>query len=222
MGPNCTPQNASQSHPGSAPLDRPALTGENRLEIRPANLASDTDQRAILELLDHYAQQPTGQGAPLADEVRSTLIARLRQHPTTVVFLAWADRRSPPRASDPKHRTAEKDSPHPAVPGSEAEQPRAVGLATCFVGFSTFRASPLVNLHDLVVHTDFRGQGIGGRLIDKVTEYAIANNYCAVTLEVRSDNRALNLYARKGFQGLKSEGQSDSMHFGKLVLPGSL
>src|SRR4051812_36986822 len=36
------------------------------------------------------------------------------------------------------------------------DQARAVGLANCFLAFSTFRARPLLNVHDLMVHRDFR------------------------------------------------------------------
>jgi hypothetical protein len=32
----------------------------------------------------------------------------------------------------------------------------AVGIATCFVGFSTFYAKPLINIHDLGVVAPFR------------------------------------------------------------------
>lgn len=35
------------------------------------------------------------------------------------------------------------------------------GLANCILGFSTFACKPLVNIHDLAVHADFRGQGFG-------------------------------------------------------------
>ena len=37
------------------------------------------------------------------------------------------------------------------------------GVATCFEGFSTFACRPLLNLHDLAVHPDHRGRGLGKR-----------------------------------------------------------
>ncbi len=40
---------------------------------------------------------------------------------------------------------------------------RAVGIATCFRGFSTFAARPLVNISDFYVVPTERGQGIGPR-----------------------------------------------------------
>ena len=40
----------------------------------------------------------------------------------------------------------------------------AVGIVTCFVGFSTFAARPLINIHDLHVAKDHRGRGIARSL----------------------------------------------------------
>ncbi len=78
------------------------------------------------------------------------------------------------------------------------EQP--VGLALCFVGFSSFQARPLINVHDLAVAPQFRGRGIGKALLDAVAEHATTIGCCKVTLEVRADNaKALELYRRAGF-----------------------
>lgn len=86
----------------------------------------------------------------------------------------------------------------------DGEQP--VGLAICFVGFSTFRARPLINIHDIAVHPDFRGQGIGSALLAAVEQHARELGCCKVTLEVRSDNhRAMDAYARAGFQATEPE-----------------
>jgi ribosomal protein S18 acetylase RimI-like enzyme len=77
---------------------------------------------------------------------------------------------------------------------------RAVGLATCFRGFSTFFALPLVNIHDLAVLPAFRGRGIGRRLLDRVAEKAKALGCCKVTLEVQENNaRARHVYEAAGF-----------------------
>jgi len=76
-----------------------------------------------------------------------------------------------------------------------------VGLALCFVGFSSFRARPLVNVHDLAVAPKFRGRGIGKALLDAVAADARALGCCKVTLEVRADNaKAIELYRRAGFE----------------------
>lgn len=75
------------------------------------------------------------------------------------------------------------------------------GLAICFVGFSTFKARPLLNVHDLAVAPEFRGRGIGQALLEAVADDARRLGYCKVTLEVRADNaKALALYRRAGFR----------------------
>jgi len=48
------------------------------------------------------------------------------------------------------------------------QKSRAVGIAVCFYGFSTFAAKPLINIHDLAVLPDCRGQGIGRILLEAV------------------------------------------------------
>ncbi|TNE72650.1 GNAT family N-acetyltransferase [bacterium] len=75
-----------------------------------------------------------------------------------------------------------------------------VGLANCFTGYSTFKAAPLINIHDLAVLSESRGKQIGAKLIEKVAEEAQKRGCCKITLEVRDDNRAKNLYLRAGFE----------------------
>jgi len=76
----------------------------------------------------------------------------------------------------------------------------AVGIATCFVGFSTFAARPLVNIHDLAVLPEFRGQGIGRELLEAVERVARERGCVKVTLEVLEKNRrARSVYEAAGF-----------------------
>ena len=80
------------------------------------------------------------------------------------------------------------------------EGTRPVGLANCFEGFSTFAARPLLNIHDLVVHAELRGQGIGRLLLAGLESEARGRGCCKLTLEVLSLNRAaLASYQRFGF-----------------------
>jgi ribosomal protein S18 acetylase RimI-like enzyme len=75
------------------------------------------------------------------------------------------------------------------------------GLALCLVGFSSFAARPLVNIHDIAVAPQFRGRGIGRALLEAVEADARQLGCCKVTLEVRADNaRAMAAYRRAGFQ----------------------
>ncbi|HEX7070422.1 MAG TPA: GNAT family N-acetyltransferase, partial [Rhodothermales bacterium] len=76
----------------------------------------------------------------------------------------------------------------------------AVGVAVCFMGYSTFAAKPLINIHDLAVLPEYRGRGIGRSLLNAVEEYARAEGCCKVTLEVfESNHRARKTYAAAGF-----------------------
>jgi ribosomal protein S18 acetylase RimI-like enzyme len=75
-----------------------------------------------------------------------------------------------------------------------------VGLAVCFLGFSTFKARALLNVHDLAVIPKYRGRGIGRALLDFVERYARERDCCKLTLEVQDANaRARGLYASFGF-----------------------
>ena len=76
----------------------------------------------------------------------------------------------------------------------------SVGLATCFWGFSTFAALPLLNLHDLAVLPKCRGLGVGRALLRAVEARARERGCAKVTLEVRERNaRARGLYESEGF-----------------------
>ena len=77
---------------------------------------------------------------------------------------------------------------------------QAVGIATCFRGFSTFRAQPLINVHDLAVLPEHRGRGTGRALLAAVEQKARAMGCCRLTLEVYQNNQpARRTYARAGF-----------------------
>lgn len=76
-----------------------------------------------------------------------------------------------------------------------------MALANCFVNYSTFSGSHLLNIHDFVVHPQHRGKGIGFFLLKGIEQYALAQGYCRINLEVRHDNHfAMQLYRRFGFK----------------------
>jgi len=80
----------------------------------------------------------------------------------------------------------------------EGEQP--VGVAVCFIGFSTFAARPLINIHDCMVLSAFRRKGVGRRLLEVVETKARELGCCKLTLEVMDNNdRALRAYETAGF-----------------------
>lgn len=79
------------------------------------------------------------------------------------------------------------------------EGEKAIGIASCFIGFSTFKAAPVMNIHDLAVLPEYRSKGVGAALLAAVEDYARERSFAKLTLEVRNDNRAMNLYKRSGF-----------------------
>lgn len=75
-----------------------------------------------------------------------------------------------------------------------------VGLMIAMEGFSTFAAKPLMNIHDVAVHPDYRGKGIGTALFREIEAMATKRGCCKLTLEVLEHNdRAKGLYGRLGF-----------------------
>lgn len=74
------------------------------------------------------------------------------------------------------------------------------GVANCVYSFSTFRAQKVINIHDLAVNPQYRSRGVGEALMAEVERKAVQENCCKITLEVRQDNRARNLYERFGFK----------------------
>jgi ribosomal protein S18 acetylase RimI-like enzyme len=81
----------------------------------------------------------------------------------------------------------------------DGDQP--VGAAVCFIGFSSFAAKPLINIHDLVVLPTSRGKGIGRRLLEAVEGKARELGCCKLTLEVMDKNhQAVRMYQAAGFE----------------------
>jgi ribosomal protein S18 acetylase RimI-like enzyme len=75
-----------------------------------------------------------------------------------------------------------------------------VGVAVCFVGFSTFAAGSLLNIHDLAVVPAYAGRGIGRKLLEAAEAFARRQGFSKLTLEVQENNaRARALYDKVGF-----------------------
>ena len=75
-----------------------------------------------------------------------------------------------------------------------------VGLVNCIEGYSTFKARPLMNIHDIAVLPGHRGQGVGQALLAAAQAHALERGCCKLTLEVLTGNAvALRSYERFGF-----------------------
>ena len=158
------------------------------MKIIEADLTTPEHQRDVLTMTAAYAEDPMGNGGPLPSDVLERLIAGLREHPTTLIFLAYADE-------------------------------VVVGIATCFVGFSTFTARPLINIHDLAVLPEYQGHGIGRSLLEAVQRGARERGCARVTLEVLENNpRAKHLYEAAGFgPTVSNETQQRSLFYTKSL-----
>jgi ribosomal protein S18 acetylase RimI-like enzyme len=156
--------------------------------IVEADLANPKHQREVLAMTAAYALDPMGNGGPLAGDVVARLIPGLREHPTTLIFLAYV-----------------------------GEQ--AVGIATCFYGFSTFAARPLINIHDLAVLPGHRGRGIGRALLEAVERKARERGCSKITLEVQENNlTARQIYKAAGFaQGAYGDATGGSLFYWKTL-----
>lgn len=141
------------------------------LRIVQADLSSPDHERDIAALTSMYAADEMGNGTPLPADVLKRLMPGLREHPTTIIFLAYLG-----------------DKP--------------VGIANCFLGFSTFVAKPLINIHDLAVVPEYRGKQVGRALLAAVEKHARERGCAKVTLEVQETNlRAQRVYKAAGFTG---------------------
>lgn len=75
-----------------------------------------------------------------------------------------------------------------------------IGLAVCFINFSTFKIKKYLYIHDLIVKQSVRCFGVGRKLLEYCIALSVERKYCKLTLEVRNDNaNAQKLYKSLGF-----------------------
>ena len=140
-------------------------------EIKNVDYANPQQSADLLMLLDHYSRDPMGSNEPLPQQIRDSLIGELFK-----------------RKGQIGSAIAYVD-----------DQPAA--LVNFVEGFSTFAAKPLINVHDLVVHTNFRGRGLSHQLLAFVEGEAKSRGCCKMTLEVLSENTvAVSSYEKFGFK----------------------
>jgi ribosomal protein S18 acetylase RimI-like enzyme len=97
---------------------------------------------------------------------------------------------------------------------------RAVGVAVCIEGFSTFACQPLLNLHDIAVLPAERRQGVGRALLRTAEQLARELGCCKLTLEVLSNNLAAQaLYASAGFAQYQLDPAAGQALFWQKPLP---
>ncbi|XP_049714750.1 thialysine N-epsilon-acetyltransferase [Elephas maximus indicus] len=84
----------------------------------------------------------------------------------------------------------------------EPQGPRVVGYGLYFFTYSTWKGRS-VYLEDIYVIPEYRGQGIGSKIIKKVAKVALDNGCAQFRLSVLDTNkRAMELYKALGAQNL--------------------
>jgi ribosomal protein S18 acetylase RimI-like enzyme len=145
------------------------------IKVKQMSYDVATENTDFISLLDHYAQDKMGGGAPLAESVKAGLVNSLKARPHAISLLAYY-----------------KDQ--------HDQEEQAIGLLNAFEVFSTFANKPLINIHDIVVKSDYRGKGVGQILLKAIEQIAHARGCCKLTLEVLSGNEgAKNSYQKFGF-----------------------
>jgi len=100
----------------------------------------------------------------------------------------------------------------------DAEE-RAVGYALCQKTISSFEGAPSVNLHDIYLDAELRGQGVGRRMISRLEDKARSMGCRKLTLEVDRENTgAQRLYKALGFDDGSSDRDGDGCWFWRKML----
>ncbi len=142
-----------------------------KIDVIRADYNNAQHADAIVTLLNAYASDPMGGGAPLCEFAQANVVNGLQQHPTSITLLAYVD-------------------------------DEAVGVINAFEGFSTFKGKPLINIHDIAVLPEYRGNGIAKQLLQTLEDIAAEKGCCKLTLEVLEGNStAQRVYTAFGFGG---------------------
>lgn len=159
------------------------------MKIIKANLTNEKQAQDYIDLMSHYACDPMGGGQDLSDEVKAVLPQALVARQHIVVYMAY----------------------------NAEDQP--LGLITLIEGFSTFTAKPLLNIHDVIVMSENRGQGIAGRLLFAAEAEAKKRGCCKLTLEVLEGNEAAQkVYKDFGFAPYMLDEALGLAHFWEKTL----
>ena len=87
------------------------------------------------------------------------------------------------------------------------------GLVNCFEVFSTFQCRPVLNIHDVVVSANFRGQKLSKDLFAVVEKHASERGCSKVTLEVLEGN----VIAKQAYESLGYAGYQLDPKMGKAL-----
>ena len=79
--------------------------------------------------------------------------------------------------------------------------PRIIGMINLLITISTAEGGFVLILEDLIVHSDHRGQGFGGRLLEHALAYAREKGFLRITLLTdKKESRPREFYEQHGFR----------------------
>lgn len=91
---------------------------------------------------------------------------------------------------------------------------QAVGIINSYTAISSFAAATIINIHDVYVLPEFRGQGIAKAMLAAIEKQAITIGACKLTLEVLSNNKSAQAsYRNYGFAPYELDPQAGSAQF---------
>jgi predicted GNAT family acetyltransferase len=112
------------------------------VKIVKVDYTNKEQSKDLCNLLNGYAMDPKGGGEPIAPETLESLPSQLQSFGNATSFILYV---------------TENDGTH--------SKTHSAALANCILGFSTFNARPLLNIHDLFVKDGFRGRGFSQMLL---------------------------------------------------------
>jgi len=151
------------------------------INIFNVDFSDPRDRSDFSELLNHYATDPMGGGESLPKDILQSVCNDLSKWPGAFSFIA-------------------KDIDR---------ERKAVGLINCFLNYSTFKAKPILNIHDVIVHSNYRSKGVGTALLSHAQAHAVSIGCCKMTLEVLTGNTsAIKTYEKSGFQNYQLQAEN--------------
>lgn len=162
-----------------------------QLNFHVADYHNPTHAEHLIDMLDQYARDPMGGNQPLDASVKQRLIHELQRQPQAISILGYAN--------------------------NDLATP--IALANCFMGFSTFKAKPLINIHDCVVAESVRGRGVGQAILAHIEQIAVERGCCKITLEVLQGNLGAQAAYRKfGFKAYELDDAAGQALFWEKAL----
>lgn len=164
----------------------------NAFVVEEVNYLDETQCTQWIALLQEYAADPMGGGGLISQENierLQTMVQGKHDHQPNLISFI----------------------------GYENETP--VAMTNCILSFSTFKAAPILNIHDFCVSASYRNKGFAQKLLQFVENYARQQGCCKLTLEVLEGNHpAKKAYLNFGFSGYELDPEMGKAVFWEKAL----